>query len=134
MEVSKKEWEAMEKRIADLERQVQGQQTKKDAKGAVDKTKRLLGLDGLEKGKVEQLIHGRLNCYLIDGHVFDLLEKRISKCVQSVTQEEGFNAKNSETLEELMKLYQFTDKGKIEEMSKRKIDYLIVRSGESLFK
>lgn len=88
----------------------------------------------MDEEKMEQLIHERLNCYLIDDCTFDLLEKRISKCIQLSTQRKGFSAEDSETLKELMKLYQFTDREKIKEMSKRKIGYLIVRSKESFFK
>lgn len=43
MWISKKKWEALEKRVADLEKQIQGQQVQKDAENAVCKTKQLLG-------------------------------------------------------------------------------------------
>jgi hypothetical protein len=81
----------------------------------------------MDEEKMVQLIHEHLNCYLIDDCTFDLLEKRINKCIRSFTQRKGFNAEDSETLKELMELYQFTDRGKIMEMSKRKISYLTIR-------
>ncbi|MEY8356954.1 hypothetical protein AALB39_26920 [Lachnospiraceae bacterium 54-53] len=78
------------------------------------------------------LIHEHLNCYLIDDYTFDLLEKRISECIQLFAQRKGFNAEDSETLKKLMELYQFTDREKIKEMSKRKIDYLTLRFNDML--
>lgn len=146
MWISKKKWDALEEKIADLKKQIKDHQfhdrfIPEDSNGKHFKEGNGCKASSNEKKEVKKsddeemvrLIHKNLNCYLIDGYVFNLLERRIGKCIQLATKE-GFSVEDSETLKELMKLYQFTDKGGILKMSKRKIGYLIIRSNKLLSK